>query len=98
MIPSDQHEEDKVQRALDLIRQNPEMKIADAARQTRTVCYRVTRRLKGIPRSSSWRGYNKKLDEPESKVLKDYLLICYRISGGAGIENVIAAVNSILRY
>ena len=32
MTPSDQHEEDKVQRALDLIRQNPGLKIADTAR------------------------------------------------------------------
>jgi hypothetical protein len=75
MTPCDQHEEDKVQRALDLIRQNPEIKIANATRQTHAIYYRVTRRLNGIPRSSSRGGHNKKLDEPESKALKEYLLM-----------------------
>ena len=32
MPPADQHEEQKVQQALELIRQNPGMKLAEAAR------------------------------------------------------------------
>ena len=32
MAPSDQHEEDKVQQALDIIRRNPGIKVKEAAR------------------------------------------------------------------
>jgi hypothetical protein len=67
--PNDKHEEDKVQKALALIRENPEIKIKEAARQTRAEYHRVLRRLKGIPRSSSRGGHNKKLNEPESRAL-----------------------------
>jgi hypothetical protein len=62
MPPSDQHEEEKVLAALDLIRKNPGIKAAEAARTTRVSYYRVIRRLNGVPRSSSRGGHNKKLD------------------------------------
>jgi DDE superfamily endonuclease len=98
MSPSDQHEEKKVQDALALIQKNPGMKAAEAARTTRASYWRLTRRLRGIPRSSSRGGHNKKLEEPETKALREYLLMCHTMGRGANIDNTIAAANSILRY
>ena len=63
MPPADQHEEEKVQRALKLLHENRGMKIATVVRQTRAIYNRVRRRLKGIPRSSI-RGGRKKLNVP----------------------------------
>ena len=97
MPPSDQHEEEKVLAALDLIRQNKRIKAAEAARITRASYPRVLRRLKGVPRSSSRRGHNKKLDIPFSKALKEYLLMCHDLDKKVSIENAIEATNSILR-
>ena len=97
MPPSDQHEEEKVLAALDLIRQNKGMKAAEAARITRASYPRVLRRLKGVPRSSSRGGHNKKLDIPSSEALKEYLLMCHALGKGAGIDNAVEAANSILR-
>ena len=51
MPPADQYEEDKVQRALELLRKNPGMKIATTARQARASYDRIRRRMKGIPRA-----------------------------------------------
>ena len=98
MSPSDEHEEKKVQDTLALIRENPRIKATEATRQTRTLYHRVIRQMKGIPRSSSHRGHNKKLNEPETRALREYLLMYYTMGRGAGIENTIAAANSLLRY
>jgi hypothetical protein len=76
---ADQHEEEKVQRALKLLYENPGMKIATAVRQTRAIYDRVRRRLKGIPRSSARGGHNKKLNVPLTAALKDYLIMCHSI-------------------
>ena len=97
MPPSDQHEEEKVLIVLDLIRQNNEIKAAEAAQITRVSYPRVLRRLKGVPRLLSQGGHNKKLDIPFSKALKEYLLMCHALGKRAGIDNVIKAINSILR-
>ena len=85
MPPSDQHEETKVQDALALLGENPKMKASEAAR-----------RLRGVSRSSTRGGHNKKLDEPESKALREYLLVCHTMGRGANIDNIIAAAISIL--
>ena len=98
MPPSDQYEEDKVQKCLALLRENPSMPVAQAARQTRALYGRVVRRLQGIPRSSSRGGHNKRLNIPEDNILKEYLLMYYSIGRGAGVDNIIAAANSIIRY
>jgi len=95
---ADKHEEEKVQQALDLIRRNPQMKLKEAARQTRASYPRLWRRFNGVLRSSSRGGHNKKLNKVESRALKEYLLMCYSIGRGAGIEHVVAAANSILRH
>jgi hypothetical protein len=90
MPPTDQHKEEKVLSALDLIRQNKGMKIMRAAYP------RVLRRLKGVPRSSSRGATTRKLDIPSSEVLKEYLLMCHALGKGAGIDNAVEAANSIL--
>jgi hypothetical protein len=97
MPPTDEFEENKVQNALALLRENPGMKATVAARQTRASYHRVIRRLNGTPRSSSPGGHNKKLDLPSTKALKEYLLMCHSLGKGAGIDNVISSTNSILR-
>ena len=98
MPPADQHEEQKVQQALELIRQNPGIKLAEAARQTRASYPRLLRRNNGIPRSLSRGGHNKKLNKLKSGALKEYLLMCHGMGRGAGLEHVVAAANSILRH
>src|SRR6266487_3003885 len=98
MPPADQHEEEKVQRALKLLHENPRMKIATAVRQTRAIYDRVRRRLKGIPRSSARGGHNKKLNMPSTAVLKEYLLMCHSLGRPCSIDATTAAANSILRY
>ena len=73
------------------------MKAIDAVRQTRASYHRVIRRLNGVPRSSSRGGHNRKLDMPSTEALKEYLLMCHALGKGAGIDNLVAATNSILR-
>ena len=85
MPPRDQHEEEKVLAA------------TEAARITRASYPRVLRRLRGVPRLSSRGGHNKKLDMPSNEALKEYLLMCHALGKGAGIDNAVKAVNSILR-
>jgi hypothetical protein len=97
MPPSDEHEEKKVQDAIELIQKHPGTTAAEAARKTRCAYYRLTRRLNGTPRLSSRGGHNKKLIVPESTALKHYLLMCYQIGRPANIDNTVAAANSILR-
>ena len=98
MSLSDEHEEKKVQDALAFIRENPRIKAIEATRQTRASYHRVIRHMKGIPRSSSRGGHNKKLNEPETRALREYLLIYYAIGRGARIKNTITTANSLLRY
>ena len=97
MPPADQHKEDKVQKALELLRKNPGMKIATAARQARASYDRVRRRIKGIPRSSARGGHNKKLNVPSTAALKDYLIMCHSIGRSCSINATVAAANSILQ-
>jgi hypothetical protein len=90
------HEEEKVQAALRLMKSNPGMKAAEAARQTRASYERVRRQLRGVPPSSSRGGLNKKLAEPESRALREHLLMCHSMGKSACIDNIIASANSIL--
>ena len=85
------------QDALALLRDNPRMKATVAARLCRASYHRVIRRLHGTLRSLSRRGHNKNLDLPFTAALKEYLLVCYSLGKGAGIDNCVAAANSILR-
>ena len=93
---SDEHEEIKVQKALDLLRSNPDLSIVAVYRETRIAYYRVMRRRRGILRLSSRGGYNKKLDVPSTKALREYLLIYYSLGRPTSIDNTIKATNSIL--
>jgi len=77
MSSANQHEEEKVQKALKLINDNPGMKAAKAAQIMRASVIRIQHRMKGIPHSSSQGDHNKKLDMPSSEVLKEYLLMCH---------------------
>jgi hypothetical protein len=97
MAPADNHEERKVQQAMALLKNNPKMKAKKAAAEMRASYLRLLRRLKGIARSSSRGGHNKKLTEVNDNVLKDYLLMCHGMGRAVNVEHTIAACNSILR-
>jgi hypothetical protein len=98
MPPKQDHEEIKVQKALELLKNNPGITRKEACHILRTTYSRVTRRLQGIRASHIHRGHNKKLTVPQSKALKDYIEIYYAIGHSANIEVVVASANSILRY
>ena len=97
MPPNADHEELKVQEALQLMKENPEMTAAEAARQTRAPYERLRRRRRGVPASSSRGGQNKKLGEPETRALREHLLMCHALGKSASINIVIASANSVLR-
>ena len=73
------------------------MKLSEAARAKYAPYYRVYRRSRGLLASNTRRGTNKKLVVPQSNALKDYLLIYSMLGKPTAINDVIAAVNSILR-
>ena len=56
MSSSTQHEENKVQEALALLRNHPQMKVTEACRHTRAAYHRGIRRQKGIPATNT-RGH-----------------------------------------
>ena len=95
MLPADEFKEKKVQDALALLQENPGMKATITVQQTCASYYWLIRWLQGILCSSSWEGHNKKLDEPSTEALKDYLLMCYSLGKGASINNIITSANSI---
>jgi DDE superfamily endonuclease len=66
-------------------------------RQTRAIYDRVRRRLRGVPRSSTRGGHNKKLNVPSTAALIEFLLMCHALGKGASIDAIVAAANSILR-
>ena len=45
MPPTDEHEEEKVQKTLKLLEENPGISLVEAARKTRAAYHRVHRRL-----------------------------------------------------
>jgi hypothetical protein len=92
-----QFEEDKVQMALSLLKENPRMKITVACREARASYESVRRRVRGIPPSSSRGGHNKKLNGPENEALRDFLVMCTDMGKPCNINTAIAAANSILR-
>jgi hypothetical protein len=96
MPPKRDHEEEKVRKALDLLKNNPGMSRREACHEVRTAYSRVTRRLKGIPSSSIRGRHNKKLQGPQSKALKDYIFMCYIMGRSASIDIVVASINLIL--
>jgi len=91
-------EEQKVQACLRLLRQQPDMTIAEAARQTRASYERVRRRLKGIPALNTRGGHNKKLEAPQEHALKDHLLFCHHVGRNAGIGDIIECSNRLLAF
>jgi hypothetical protein len=96
MPPKRDHEEEKVRKALDLLKNNPGMSRREACHEACAVYGRVTRRLKGIPSSSIHGGHNKKLQGPQSEALKDHIFICYAMGRSASIDIVVVSTNSIL--
>jgi len=91
-------EEIKVRQALELLRKNPRMSVAEAARQSRASYNRVLRRRKGTPASNSRGGQNKKLLKPQEYALKDYVLFYYYVGRNAGIKDLIIAVDRLLAF
>jgi len=90
-------EEQKVLATIELLRQQPELKIAEACRQTRAAYHRVTRRLKGIPASNSRGGHNRKFSVPQNDAIKEHLLFCYYTGRSAGVGELIESANTLLR-
>jgi len=80
-----------------LLKNNPKMKAKKAAAETRASYLRLLSCLKGVARSSSCGGHNKKFTKVNNNVLKDYLLMCHKIGRAANIKHTITACNSILR-
>jgi len=97
MPPKQDHEEIKVQKALELLKNNPGMTRREACHISRAAYGRVTRRLQGIRGSHTRGGHNKKLAVPQSEALKDHIEMCYAMGRSANIEVVVASANSILR-
>jgi hypothetical protein len=91
------HEEIKVQKALELLKNNPGITRKEAYHISRAAYSRVTRRLQGIRASHMCRGHNKKLVVPQSEALKDYIEMYYTIRRSTNIKVVVASTNSILR-
>jgi hypothetical protein len=91
------HEEIKVQKALELLKNNPGITRKEACHILRATYGRVTRWLQGIRALHTRGGHNKKLIVPQSEALKDYIEMCYAIGRSANIEVVVASANSILR-
>jgi len=97
MPPKQDHEEIKVQKVLELLKNNPGMTRREACHISRAVYGRVTYRLQGI-RGSYTRGrHNKKLVVPQSEALKDHIEMCYAMGRFTNIEVVVASANLILR-
>ncbi len=99
-MPNDiDHEEEKVQRAIQILSENPGMKIAKAARITRAPYDRLRGRLAGKLPSTSRGGHNKKLSTVEDDALKDYLylLVAHQLGRPPNLTNIKASANSILR-
>ena len=93
---TDDHEEEKVQIAIDLLRKNPSWKMAKAVCTACTSYERVRRRIREIPCSLSRGGHNKKLNTPSLSALKDYLLMLHGMGRPCSIDATITAANSIL--
>ncbi len=91
-------EEKKVQECLKLLRTNPDLTMAKATRQTRALYDRVRRRIKGIPALNTRGGHNKKLNQPQTYALIDYLLFCHYTRRSAGVSEVIESANVLLRF
>jgi hypothetical protein len=96
MPPKRDHEEEKVHKALDLLKNNPGISRREAYHEVHIAYSRVTRRLKGIPSSSIRGRHNKKLQGPQSKALKDHIFICYIIGRSISIDIVVVSINLIL--
>jgi hypothetical protein len=97
MPPKRDHEEEKVHKALDLLKNNPGISRREACHEAHAAYSRVTRRLKGLPSSSIRSGHNKKLQGPQSEALKDHIFMCYTIKRSASIDIIVASANSILQ-
>ena len=97
MPPKQDHEEIKVQKALELLKNNPGITQKKAYYISCAIYGRVIYQLHGIPGSYTRRGHNKKLTLPQSEALKDYIKMCYTIGHSANIEVIMASTNSILQ-
>lgn len=91
-------EEEKVQKTLELLLEQPDLKVAEACRRTRASYGRVQRRLKGHPPSNSRGGHNKKLLAPEEEALKNHLLFLHHLGRNGGKDHVKLCANRLLEY
>ena len=91
-------EENKVQAAIQMYSENPNLTIAHCIRECRATLTRVYRRLKGTPASNTRGGHNKKLIEPQEHAIRDHLLFLYYIGRNTSKSYVLTCANRLLAF
>jgi hypothetical protein len=89
-------EEERVQEAIRLLKENPTWKIPRAAKEARAIERRVRDRIKGVPPSLSRGGQNKKLMDVGDIALKRHIYMCYDIGRSASIDHIPALLSEIM--
>ncbi|KAI0991782.1 hypothetical protein K3495_g16405 [Podosphaera aphanis] len=85
-----------IQNALRYMKENPNAKIAQVARQFKYQYQLLYNRSRGIKLSSSRGGHNKKLSEPDDQALQDYLLLLHYAGTPANLLELEKAANRLL--
>jgi hypothetical protein len=85
----------KASLAMDL---DPRLKATVATREFKALYRRLLNCRKGIPRSTSRGGHNKKLREPQNTAVKSYLEMLYHCRKAANQEHLILTTNRVLYY
>ncbi|KAI0997145.1 hypothetical protein K3495_g11040 [Podosphaera aphanis] len=90
--------EETIQNALRYMKENPNAKIAQVARQFKCQYSLLYNRSRGIKPSSLRRGQNKKLSGPEDQALQDYLLLLHYAGTQLNLLELEKAANRLLFF
>ncbi|KAI1001427.1 hypothetical protein K3495_g6772 [Podosphaera aphanis] len=88
-------DEETIQNALRYMKENPNAKIGQVARQFKCQYSLLYNRSRGIKPSSSRGGQNKKLSEPEDQALQDYLPLLHYVGIPANLLELEKAANRL---
>ncbi|KAI0995404.1 hypothetical protein K3495_g12775 [Podosphaera aphanis] len=80
------------------MRENPNAKTAQVARQCKCQYSLLYNRSRGIKTSSSRGGHNRKLSEPEDQALQDYLLLLHYAGTPTNLLELEKAANRLLFF